>query len=144
MRAAAAFEPVALLTAEGEATPARRTFGNYIVDALPLAPRSLRLRDTGPSFLVDGKGRSAAMDWRFDGWGKRGDAGDAGLAHALLGAAEVRRFRAPLTLEVSTIAADGRGTVLALAASAFDPARNLGLAPLDAFAILKAGSVPRA
>jgi len=137
IRAAAAFEPVGLLTTADEALPARRFFGSDVADALPLGPLSLRLRDTGPTFLVDGKGGSAAVNWRFDGWGKRGDAGDAGLAHALLGAAEVRRFRAPLTLEGSAITADGNGTALALSAAVFDPARNPGLTPLDAFAILK-------
>jgi agmatine deiminase len=49
----------------------------------------------------------------------------------------VRRFRAPLTLEGSSVVADGRGTVLALAPAVFDPARNPNLAQLEAFGILQ-------
>ena len=137
VRAAAAFEPVALVAAPDAVAGARRTCDCEIDDILPVAPQSLRLRDTGPTFLVDGKGGSAAVNWRFNGWGKRGSEADTGLAHALLGAAEVRRFRAPLTLEGSSIVSDGRGTLLASSAAAFDPARNATLPPLEAFGIFQ-------
>lgn len=137
VRAAAAFEPVSLLTAPGGERAARAACGDSLSDIFPLSPTTLRLRDTGPTFLVDGKGGSAAVDWRFNGWGGRGPDTDAALAHALLGAAEVRRFRAPLTLEGSSVVSDGRGTVLALEPAVFDPARNPVMAPLDAFGIFQ-------
>ncbi len=136
-RAAAAFEPVALLTAPGGEQAARAVCGEALSDIFPLAPTTLHLRGTGPTFLVDGKGGSAAVDWRFNGWGGRGPDADAGLAHSLLGVAEVRRFRAPLTLEGSSVVADGRGTVLALEPAVFDPLRNPGLTPLHAFGIFQ-------
>ena len=131
-RAAAEFQPVSIL---GGPAAFGASSGIEIIAMPHSAPR---LRDTGPTFLVDGKGGAAAVDWRFDGWGRRGGDGDAGLAHALLGAAEVRRFRAPLTLEGSSIAADGRGTVMALASAVFDPARNPGVTRLEAFGIFQA------
>lgn len=130
------YEPVSLVVAPGEEAAARAACG--LVTIVPVKFSSLRLRDTGPSFLVDGKGGSAATDWHFSGWGNRRAAGDdASFAHELLGHAEVRRFRAPLTAESSAFIADGDGTVIALAETVFDPSRNSSLTRLDAFAILQ-------
>jgi len=135
-RVAAGFQPVTLLSPPGHEKTVRDMCGAG-VDVVPLAAASPRLRDTGPTFLIDGKGGAAAVDWRFNGWGERSDARDAALAHALLGAAEVRRFRAPLTLEGSSLVTDGRGTFIALSAAIFDPRRNPQLSQLDAFGILQ-------
>ncbi len=134
--AIAEFEPVALIVNPGDESQARQMCGREI-EIVSLPHGSLRLRDTGPTFLVDGKGGSAAIDWRFNGWGERGPTGDATFAHALLGFAEVRRFRAPLTLEASSFVCDGAGTLIALAPAVFDPARNPGLTQLEAFAIFQ-------
>lgn len=136
-REVAAFEPVTLLVNPGAEYTAHAKCGAFVTDIIVLPHTSARLRDTGPTFLVDGKGGSAAVDWRFNGWGSRRDIPDTELAHALLGTAKVRRFRAPLTLEGSSIVADGRGTLLALASAVFDPARNAALAPLEAFGIFQ-------
>jgi agmatine deiminase len=137
VHAVAAFEPVSLLVSPGHEASARAICGVDINDIVPLDYTSLRLRDTGPTFLVDGKGGAAAVDWRFNGWGARGDTRDADLAHVLLGTAEVRRFRAPLTLEGSSFVADGRGTLLALSSAVFDSARNPGLTQIEAFGIFQ-------
>jgi agmatine deiminase len=134
---ASEFQPVRLLVNPGQEKQARDACGRAVRDMLALAHTSPRLRDTGPTFLVDGKGGAAAVDWRFNGWGERVTADDATLAHSLLGAAEVRRFRAPLTLEGSSIVTDGRGTALALSPAVFDPARNPNLAQLEAFGMLQ-------
>ncbi len=131
------FEPVSIVAPPDAAAAARAACGAVAV--VPLTAFSLRLRDIGPSFLVDGKGGSAAADWGFDGLGKprEGANTDAGFAHELLGAAEVRRFRAPMKIEGGAFIADGAGTVIALADAVFDPARNPGLSRLEAFAILQ-------
>ena len=132
----AEFEPVTVVVTPGSEGTARHACGNEI-EIVPLPHASLRLRDTGPTFLVDGKGGAAAVDWRFNGWGERGPTTDSTVAHALLGLAEVRRFRAPLTLEASAFVCDGAGTLIALAPAVFDHARNPGLARLEAFAIFQ-------
>lgn len=137
IHAASEFEPVRLLVNPGQEKEARAACGDAIRDILVLKHSSPRLRDTGPTFLVDGKGGSAAIDWRFNGWGERKPAEDSALAHSLLGVAEVRRFRAPLTLEGSSIVADGRGTAIALSPAAFDPARNPNLTQIEAFGMLQ-------
>lgn len=130
------YQPVSLVVAPGEEAAARAACGPLNLVSMKFT--SPRLRDTGPSFLVDGKGGSAAADWHFGGWGKRHAAGaDATFAHELLGLAEVRRFRTPLTAEGSAFVADGEGTVIGLAESIFDPARNPGLTRLEAFGIFQ-------
>lgn len=130
------YEPVSLVVSPGAEDAARKACGG--VSIVSLRHGAARLRDIGPSFLVDGKGGSAAADWGFNGWGGRADAGtDGTFAHELLGYAEVRRFRTPLKLESSAFVADGEGTVLALAESVFDTARNPGVTRLEGFAILQ-------
>lgn len=130
--------PVAVVAAPGDEPAARAALGDVAAIEV-LEHLSVRMRDTGPTFLVDGKGGAAAVDWRFNGWGERHtpDRTDEGFAHALLGFAEVRRFRAPLTLEASAFVGDGLDTLLALAPAVFDPARNPNLSRLEAFAILQ-------
>ena len=131
------YEPVSLVVPPGNESAARTACGGVTI--VPLAHTSARLRDIGPNFLVDGKGGSAAADWGFGGWGgRRSDIGtDATFAHELLGLSEVRRFRTPLRLESSAFVTDGEGTVLALAESVFDAARNPGVTRLEGFAILQ-------
>ena len=130
------YEPVSLVVAPGEEAAARAACGGVTIVELRLG--SPRLRDVGPCFLVDGKGGSAAADWGFSGWGRRAEAGaDGTFAHELLGLTEVRRFRTPLTLESSAFITDGEGTVIALAESVFDQARNPGVTRLEGFAILQ-------
>jgi agmatine deiminase len=130
------YEPVSLIVSPGAEDAARTACAGVTI--VSLSPKSARLRDIGPSFLVDGKGGLAAADWGFSGWGGRADPGtDATFAHELLGHAEVRRFRTPLKLESSAFVADGEGTVIALAESVFDSARSPGVTRLEGFAILQ-------
>lgn len=133
---AAHYEPVSLIVSPGAEEAARKACGGAAI--VSLRHGSARLRDIGPSFLVDGKGGAAAADWAFSGWGGRAETGtDATFAHELLGHEEVRRFRTPLKLESSAFVADGEGTVIALAESVFDSARNPGVTRLEGFAILQ-------
>ena len=137
VRAVKTFEPVTLITDErGEAEVLDR-FGRGL-DVMTIPHDTARLRDIGPSFLVDGKGGSAAVDWRFDGWTQTESCTeqDDRLSHALLGEAEIRRFRAPLTIEGSAICCDGEDTVIASAHTALDPNRNAGISKLDAYGVL--------
>ena len=132
------FTPLSIVAAPAHESSARAAVGK-VADIVILDHGLPHLRDTGPTFLVDGKGGAAAVDWRFNGWGGRRDLTpiDESFAHTLLGFTEVRRFRAPLTLEGSSFVGDGLDTLLALAPAVFDPARNQGLPRLEAFAILQ-------
>jgi agmatine deiminase len=130
------FAPVSILAAPGDEKNAHDMCRSSAEIEI-LDHQSSRLRDTGPAFLIDGKGGSAAVDWRFNGWGGRGAFGgaDIELAHSLLGIAEVRRFRAPLTVEGSAFVSDGRDTLIALAPAVFDEKRNPNVSRMEAFSI---------
>jgi len=82
-------------------------------------------RDSGPIFLVNGKGELAATDWNFNGWGERypydkDTKVPAGIAAML----SVPLFTAPITLEGGGIEVNGKGTLLATRSSIANPNRN--------------------
>jgi len=88
------------------------------------------LRDTGPTFVVDGNGSRRGVDWRFNAWG--GHHGglyaswerDDRLAAKVLEVEGADRYRAPLVLEGGSIHVDGEGTVLSTEECLLNPNRN--------------------
>ena len=76
--------------------------------------------------------------WRFDGWDDQVESWrrDEKVCHALLGEAEIRRFRAPLTLEGSAFCSDGEGSLIAYTTTALDNRRNENVTKLDADGVL--------
>jgi agmatine deiminase len=88
------------------------------------------MRDTGPTFVVDGEGRRRGVDWRFNAWG--GTEGglyfpwdrDDRVAAKVLEVEGDDRYRAPIVLEGGAIHADGEGTVLATEECLLNPNRN--------------------
>lgn len=137
--AIAAFEPVTMIANEADVAAARRACGPTVpVLSLPLDDSWTR--DTGPSFVVDGRGRLAGVDWRFNAWGglfERHDA-DAALAGRLLGHLKVPRYPAPLVLEGGAVHVDGEGTALTTEEVVFDRKRNPGLSRAEAEELLAA------
>lgn len=115
--AIAASEPVTMAVSEAQFERAR--------DLLPAAVRVVEvasddawIRDTGPTFVVDGAGGRRGVDWRFNAWG--GHHGglyapwdrDELVARKVLEVEGDDRYRAPLVLEGGAIHVDGEGTVL--------------------------------
>ncbi|MEQ8509462.1 MAG: agmatine deiminase family protein [Rhodospirillaceae bacterium] len=131
------FEPITVVATKGSYDDVANRCGPKL-DIITIPHDSPRIRDTGPTFLVDGKGGSAAVDWKFNSWGQndQGNESDSKLTHTLLGEAEVRRFRAPLTLESGIFCSDDNGTLIVSSAAIFDSKRNPNLSRLDAFNIL--------
>lgn len=88
------------------------------------------LRDTGPSFVIDGKGGRRGVDWHFNAWGGL-DGGlyspwdrDDRVARKVLEIEGDGRYRAPLVLEGGSIHVDGEGTVLSTEECLLNPNRN--------------------
>jgi agmatine deiminase len=137
LRAIGGYEPVTVLARPNDRAEIIEQCGRHI-DVLNIPHISARLRDTGPTFLVDGKGGSAAVDWQFDRWAGQVESWDedAVLTHTLLGETEIRRFRAPLTLEGTAFCGDGEGTLIAASSAAMRADRNQGVHKLDVFDIL--------
>ena len=76
------------------------------------------IRDTGPTFVRDGKGGLRGVDWRFNAWGGL-EGGlyspwdqDDRVARKVLEIERVDRYRAPFVLEGGSIHTDGDGTLI--------------------------------
>ncbi len=87
------------------------------------------LRDTGPTFLLDGDGALGAVDWVFNGWGAQRWATwerDAAVAETIIDRSRARRFPSSLVNEGGGIHVDGEGTVICTETVQLDPDRNPG------------------
>lgn len=124
-RAIAQFEPVTMLANSSQVAEASHMCGAE-VSVMPIPLTDSWTRDTGPSFLVDGKGRLAGVDWRFNAWGgnypEHHD--DAALAGRLLSSLKLPRYAAPFFMEGGAVHVDGKGTALVTASVLLNPNRN--------------------
>ncbi len=128
----AEFEPVTMIAKPEDVAEVSLRCGSQ-VGALPLDLDDSWARDIGPSFLVDGKGGLAGVDWQFNAWGGEYSdyKKDADLARALLSHLEVSRYEAPLVLEGGSIHVDGEGTLLTSEQCLLNPNRNPALTPKE-------------
>lgn len=131
-KAIAAFEPVTLLTNPEELEGAVAACGPEVsCQALPLDDSWMR--DSGPTFVVDGKGGLAGVDWRFNAWGGKFQPydQDALTAERVLAQLGLPRYAAPLVLEGGSIHVDGEGTLLTSEECLLHPNRNPDLTRAD-------------
>jgi agmatine deiminase len=138
-RGIARFEPVTMIANPEHAEEAARRCGESVaVLALPI--HDSWLRDTGPTWLVDGRGRLAGVDWRFNAWGEvySGYEADRVLARRLLQETGALRFEAPIVLEGGAVHSDGEGTLLTTESVVLNPNRNPGLTAAEAERIFRA------
>jgi agmatine deiminase len=122
------FEPVNIVVDPRYAAECAARMGSqYRCCALPVD--DIWIRDTGPSFLLDGRGRLGAVLWNFNTWGGKFDGyeRDARLAGELAGALEARQFIAGLIAEGGGLHVDGEGTVVATESALLNPNRNPGM-----------------
>ena len=124
----AEFEPVTMVANAEDVAEVSLRCGSGVA-ALPLAIDDSWMRDTGPSFVIDGRGGLAGIDWRFNAWGGKAETydRDAALAGRLLEHLEVTRHAAPLVLEGGSIHVDGEGTLMTSEQCLLNPNRNPGL-----------------
>jgi agmatine deiminase len=125
--AIARYEPVTMLASPAQVQAARAALPKA-VEVLAMLNDDAWARDTGPSFVTDGK-ELRGVDWRFNAW-----AGlyapyeaDDRLASALCEHLGLSCYRADFVLEGGAIHVDGEGTALATEACLLDPARNPGV-----------------
>jgi agmatine deiminase len=133
------FEPVTMI-ARPDLTASVSLYCGPGISVLPMAHDDSWVRDTGPSFLIDGKGGLAGVEWRFNGWGElyADYAQDARMAGRILEHVGCRRYQSSLVLEGGAIHVDGEGTALLCETSVLDPARNAGLGRAEVEAELAA------
>lgn len=112
-RAIAAFEPVSMVCRPEDEAQARLACGRDI-EIVPLPIDDSWARDSGPIFLVDGKGHVAGSQWRFNAWGNayHGYENDAAVAGLILGRLGMRNYSNNMVLEGGSISVDGYGTLI--------------------------------
>jgi agmatine deiminase len=88
------------------------------VRLMELSSNDAWLRDSGPTFLLDAKGRRRGVDWTFNAWGGLNGGlyfpwdRDDEVAQKVLEVEGADRYRAPFVLEGGAIHVDGQGTCL--------------------------------
>jgi agmatine deiminase len=88
------------------------------------------MRDCGPTFVIDGKGRRRGVDWSFNAWG--GLQGglyfpwdrDDEVAQKVLEIEGADRYRTSLVMEGGAVHVDGQGTCLTTEECLLNPNRN--------------------
>jgi agmatine deiminase len=126
-QAIARFEPVSVLAQPGQESAARKSCGSDIeIVSMPID--DMWLRDSGPIFLTDGRGKIAGSVFNFNGWGKKQmHSRDGGVAAVLLAHLHLPAFRAPFVTEGGAVETDGEGTLLVCEPSIDNRNRNPGL-----------------
>lgn len=127
--AIAASEPVTMAVSDAQFENCRAMLPPR-VRVVEVSTDDAWMRDTGPTFLVDGKGGLRGVDWHFNAWG--GIEGglyfpwdrDDRVAAKVLEVEGADRYRAPIVLEGGAIHVDGEGTVLTTEECLLNPNRN--------------------
>jgi len=125
-------EPLTMVASAAEAERCRAALSPSI-RVLEIATDDAWMRDTGPTFVIDGDGRRRGVDWEFNAWGGLQGGlyssweNDDRLAGEVLRAEADERYRAPLVLEGGSIHVDGQGTVLTTEQCLLNPNRNPSL-----------------
>lgn len=137
--AASEFEPVTMIVDAEELGAARRLLSSAVT--LVEAPLDdAWMRDIGPTFVLDERGRLGAVDWVFNGWGAQDWASwehDSRIGAIVADLAGAERIPSELVNEGGAIHVDGRGTVLLTETVQRDPGRNPGISRAEVEAELE-------
>ncbi len=126
------FEPVAMVVRPGHEKRARRLLSTA-VELLVWPLDDAWMRDIAPSFVVNGEGRLAGVDWAFNDYGNKdgrnieGYGNDAATAGRILAHLGCKRFQAPLVCEGGTLVTDGEGTLITTERVVLNANRNPGV-----------------
>jgi agmatine deiminase len=122
-------EPVTVGASARQFSRARRMLPAHI-RVVRLASNDAWMRDVGPTFVVDPRGRRRGIDWRFNAWGGLKDGiyspwdADDRVARHVLEHERTARYRAPFVLEGGAIHVDGQGTLITTEECLLNPNRN--------------------
>lgn len=118
------FEPAVIMASPDQIELAKPNFEKN-VEFWPFQTQDLWCRDSGPSFVVNGKGEIAVSELNFNGWGNKQEHGDdAKLARCAAEKLGLKVFDSRIVGEGGGVEADGDGTLLALASCWTNPNRN--------------------
>jgi agmatine deiminase len=123
--AIAVSEPVTMAASPAQVERCRSLLSPAI-RVVEIASDDAWIRDTGPTFVVNGAGGRRGVDWHFNAWGGIYSPWeqDERVAARVLEVEGADRYRAPLVLEGGSIHVDGEGTVLTTEECLLNPNRN--------------------
>lgn len=120
------FEPVVMMMDKSHETAARTLLGQK-VEIWDIATDDLWARDSGPTFVIDGKGGLAVTQFNFNGWGnKQIHDNDGKIAAKVAERLGLKIFDAGLIGEAGGVESDGKGMLIAHESSWINPNRNKG------------------
>ena len=125
----ARFEPVTVVAHPAVAAEARAALDDCAgVDVVAVPIDDSWIRDSGPIYLVDGRGGVAMTQFRFNAWGEKYTPydEDARLPERLAELAGMRRYPSPLVMEGGGFTVDGEGTLITTESVVLNPNRNPG------------------
>ncbi|MDW5415927.1 agmatine deiminase family protein [Iodobacter sp. CM08] len=123
----AAFEPVKMLVREADYDSAERLCGSKI-ELIVQPIDDLWVRDTGAVFVKNSQGKTAAVDFNFNGWGnKQAHAQDRQVARFICTHTKTLRLETQLVLEGGGIEVDGQGTGIITESCVLNANRNAKL-----------------
>ncbi|MBG6746067.1 agmatine deiminase family protein [Pseudomonas aeruginosa] len=138
-RTIARYQPVTLLCRPTQEAAAGRACGGANIDYLALPLDDIWVRDYGGCFVLNGEGEAGLVDFNFNGWGGKQQAGnDSRVAGVLSERLEVRYIASQLTGEGGGIEVDGRGTAILTESCWLNDNRNPGMDKGQVEAELKA------
>jgi agmatine deiminase len=126
--AIARFEPVTMITKPKNVAEVSLLTASGI-NTFSLPHDDSWMRDNGPTFVVDGRGNVAGVDWQWNAWGNKypEHERDAAVAEAVLAHLGMRRYEAPMVMEGGAIHVDGEGTLITTESCLLNPNRNPGM-----------------
>lgn len=112
-RAIAEFEPVSMVCRPEDEAQVKLACGRGVTP-VPIPIDDSWARDSGPIFVVDGKGQVAGTHWAFNAWGNayHGYENDAAVGGHILAHLGMRKYKCNMVFEGGSISADGFGTLL--------------------------------
>ncbi|MFD8148195.1 agmatine/peptidylarginine deiminase [Streptomyces sp. NPDC059708] len=127
-RAISAFEPVTMVAPPGFAEDARSHCGDGVT-VIEVPQDDSWFRDSAPLFVLDGEGRRAGVDFRFNAWGGKHHPFDSDdrISALLLEHLGVDRIPSEMILEGGALTVDGEGTLITTEQCLLHPNRNPGM-----------------
>ena len=120
------FEPVVLLAGEEHEADAKALISSG-VELWPIPTQDLWCRDSGPTFVLNGKGGIAVSELNFNGWGEKQDVhDDRKIARRIAEKLGMEVFDSGVFGEGGGVESDGAGTIMAHESCWVNPNRNKG------------------
>lgn len=129
-RTIAKYEPVTMLVSPEDFMEAEAALGNpsqypHPIELVVCPIDDLWLRDTGPTFVFDAQGAKQAIDFNFNGWGRKQEYRyDAMVAEFITGKSRAGAIATDLVLEGGSIEIDGYGNAILTKSSVLNRNRN--------------------